>query len=102
LTQNLATTASPIYSAPTTTAATSTIIGCSFANKTNAPVTVTLSVLRSTVSYAIVSQATVPVGGTLVAIGSEQKVVLIANDVLQASSSVANAIDVMVSVLEIT
>ena len=83
----------------------STVMLCniSFANTSNAPITVSLTINRppSTVAF-IVKQSTVPVGGTLVAIGSEQKVILQANDTLQGSASVANACDTLVSVLEIT
>jgi hypothetical protein len=79
-----------------------TLIGMSCANTTSSPVTADAYVTRSAVNYYLVKGATVPVGGSLVIVGGDQKVVLITSDVLKVVSSVATSIDVVTSVLNIT
>ena len=54
------------------------------------------------VDYYMVKSATVPVGGALVPIGGDQKLVLEPTDVLKVISSLAASADVIVSLLEIT
>ena len=79
-----------------------TVIGMSCANTTTSPVTVDAYFTRSAVNYYLVKGATVPVGGSLVIVGGDQKVVLIASDALKVVSSTASSIDVVTSVLNIT
>jgi hypothetical protein len=79
-----------------------TVIGMSCANTITSPVTVDAYVTRSAVNYYLVEAATVPVGGSLVLVGGDQKVVLITGDALKVVSSTAASIDVVTSVLNIT
>ena len=79
-----------------------TLIGMSCANTTTSPVTVDAYITRSAVNYYLVEGATVPVGGSLVIVGGDQKVVLITSDALKVVSSTAASIDVVTSVLNIT
>ena len=79
-----------------------TVIGMSCANILTSPVTVDAYFARSAVDYYLVKGATVPVGGSLVIVGGDQKVVLITSDVLKVVSSTASSIDVVTSVLNIT
>lgn len=79
-----------------------TVIGMSCANTTTSPVTVDAYFTRSAVDYYLVKGATVPVGGALVIVGGDQKVVLVTSDVLKVVSSAASSIDVVTSVLNIT
>ncbi len=79
-----------------------TVIGMSCANTTTSPVTVDVYITRSAVNYYLVEGATVPVGGSLVIVGGDQKVVLIASDALKVVSSTAASIDVVTSALNIT
>ena len=79
-----------------------TLIGMSCANTTASPVTVYAYVTRSAVDYYLVKGATVPVGGSLVIVGGDQKVVLITSDALKVLSSAAASIDLFTSVLNIT
>lgn len=79
-----------------------TVIGMSAANTTASPVTVSAYVTRSGTDYYLIKSATVPVGGTLVIVGGDQKVVLITSDTLKVVSSAAASIDSVVSVLNIT
>ena len=79
-----------------------TLIGMSCSNTTASPVTVDAYVTRSAVDYYLVKGATVPVGGSLVIVGGDQKVVLITSDALKVLSSSAASIDLFTSVLNIT
>lgn len=79
-----------------------TIIGLSFANTTAAPISVSAYITASAVDYYLIKNATVPVGGTLVVVGGDQKTVLVTGDVLNVVSSAATSADVITSVLNIT
>jgi hypothetical protein len=79
-----------------------TIIGLSLANTTTSPITVSAFITASAVDYYLIKDATVPVGGTLVVVGGDQKTVLVTNDVLKVISSTAASADVITSVLNIT
>lgn len=79
-----------------------TVIGLSCANTTTSPVTVDVFFTRSAVDYYLVKNATVPVGGSLVVVGGDQKLVLITSDALKIVSSAASSIDAVTSVLNIT
>jgi hypothetical protein len=84
----------------------STIIGMSISNRTTAnTITVSAYLLDSSNSYTpvyIVTNATVPIGGTLVVVGGDQKMVLKPNDSVQVISSVASSADVILSALELS
>lgn len=79
-----------------------TVIGLTCANTTSSPVTVDVYVTRSAVNYYIVKTATVPVGGSLVVVGGDQKLVLQGTDALKVVSSAASSVDVLASMLVIS
>lgn len=79
-----------------------TIIGLDIANTSASPITADAYITRSAVNYYIVKGATVPVGGSLIAVGGDQKVVLITGDALKVVTSAAASADVITSVLNIT
>ena len=79
-----------------------TVIGLSCSNTSVSPVTVDVYITRSSVNYYLVKGATIPVGGSLVIVGGDQKTVLITADILKVLSSTATSIDVITSVLNIT
>ena len=79
-----------------------TIIGLSLANTTTSPITVSAYITASAVDYYLVKDALVPVGGSLVVVGGDQKTVLVTNDALKVISSAASSADVITSVLNIT
>ncbi len=94
------TAASTIYTTPT--GATSTIIGLTIANVYTTPVYVNVLVSISGVDYYLIKAAVVPLGGALVPVGGDQKLVLEAADSIKVSSNAAASVDVIVSALEIT
>jgi hypothetical protein len=69
----------------------------SCANTTNFLITCSVTVTRSGVVTFIVRSADVPAGGSLICAGDDQKIVLMAGDVVQVQSSLANSIDAVVS-----
>lgn len=79
-----------------------TLIGLTAANTSNADVNVDVFFTRSAVDYYIAKGALVPVGKTFIAVGGDQKVVLITGDALKVKSSAANSVDTIASVLNIT
>jgi hypothetical protein len=85
-----------------------TVIGMSIANITGSQVTVDVKIESDTSdtetnsNVFLIKDAPVPSGGTLVPIGGDQKVVLQATDVLKVQCDTANAVDTIVSILEIT
>ncbi len=97
--KNVGTSAATIYTCPSATQ--TTIIGLSVANTTTSPITCDAYITRSSVDYYLIDVATVPVGGSLVIVGGDQKVVLQVGDVLKVVTSAASSADVVCSLLEI-
>ena len=85
-----------------------TIIGMSIANITSSQITVDVKIESDTsdtetnANVFLIKDAPIPVGGTLVPVGGDQKIVLQATDVLKVQSDTANSADTVLSVLEIT
>ena len=79
-----------------------TIIGLSLANVAATQVNVTVEIFDGVNSTRIVKDAPIPVGGSLVAIGGEQKVVLVTGDSVRITSNTASSVDAALSLLEIT
>jgi hypothetical protein len=79
-----------------------TIIGLDVANTTTSPITADVYITRSAVDYYLIKSAVVPVGGSLIVVGADQKVVLITSDALKVVTSAASSADVVTSVLNIT
>lgn len=81
---------------------TTTAIGLSIANTSNVGVNVDVVLDNSTAQFYIVKTAPVPVGGALIVIGGDQKVVLEAGDSIQVKSDTATSVDAVFSILETT
>ena len=96
--KNANTTAQTVFTAGAGVQA--TVIGMTVANLTTAPVSANVFITAGGTDYFLVKEATVAVGGSLVPIGGDQKVVLEATDALKVSAT-ANC-DVICSVLEIS
>ena len=97
--KNVGTSAATVYTCPSSTQ--TTLIGLSMANTSTSPITTDAYVTRSAVNYYLVKGATVPVGGSLVIVGGDQKVVLQSSDVLYVVNSAATSGDAFASLLEI-
>lgn len=98
--KSVGTSAVTIYTGPAATA--TTIIGMTVANTSASAITVDVYITSSAVDYYLVKGANVPVGGSLVPIGGDQKVVIETGTVVKVVSSAASSADVVMSILEIS
>ncbi len=85
-----------------------TVIGMSIANIVTSQITVDVQLDASgrtsgaEDSVYLIKAAPVPVGGSLVVIGGDQKVVMEPGDVIKVTSDTASSADVVISHLDIT
>jgi hypothetical protein len=86
-----------VYTCPSVTQ--TTAIGLSLANTSTSLATVSVTILRSSVTTHVIKNAQVPVGDTLILFGGDQKLVLQSADQLKVQSD--NSVDVILSILEI-
>lgn len=98
--KNVGTTAVSVYTGAASTQA--TVIGMTVANTSANLITVDVFITSGGVDYYLVKGANVPVGGALVPIGGDQKVVIETGDILKVQASAASSADVTMSVLEIS
>ncbi len=98
--KDVGTSAATVYTCPSATQ--TTVIGLSVANTSASPITTDVYITSSAVDYYLIKSGVVPVGGSLVVVGGDQKVVLEAADVLKVLTSAASSADVVASVLEIS
>lgn len=98
--RNVGTSPVTVYTCPASTQ--TTLIGLSVANTSVSPITTDVYITSGGLDFYLVKAATVPVGGSLVIAGGDQKVVLEAADALKAVMSAASSADVVASLLEIT
>jgi hypothetical protein len=98
--KSVGTSAATVYTTPSATQ--TTIIGMSLANTTTNNITADVYITSGGVDYYIIKNGLVPVGGALIPIGGDQKVVLEPTDALKVISSAASSVDVVCSFLEIT
>ena len=95
------TSAQTVYTAPAST--TSTVIGMTLANVSTGGVSADVQLVKSGgTSFYLAKSAPVPLGGTFVVVGGEQKLVLETGDRIDVTSDTASSIDTIVSVLEIS
>lgn len=85
-----------------------TIIGLSIANRASSQITVNVELDASgrtsgaEDSVYLVKAAPIPVGGALVVVGGDQKVVMEPGDAVKVTSDTASSADVVLSHLDIT
>ena len=79
-----------------------TVIGLTIANTTTVAIEVDATLNDGTNDCYIVKNAPVPAGGALVAVGGDQKVVMMPGDSIKVKSDTATSADVIMSILEIT
>jgi hypothetical protein len=93
--KNVGTTAVTLVTCPAAQQLVVNQLSC--ANITGLNVTCSVTVTRAGVTVFIVNSATVPANGSLICAGDDQKIVLMAGDILRVQSSAANSIDAVVS-----
>ena len=104
VTTSIGTSANTVYN-PTASGIQSTLIGMTVANRATAPVSVSVQLdkggLGTNVGY-IIKDGIIGVGGALIVVGGEQKLVIERNDKLTVTSNTSSSADSTISVLEIT
>ncbi len=88
------------YTVPSSTSVAA--VGLTAANMTTGAITVDIMLNDGTNDTYIVKAAPIPAGGTLVAVGGEQKVVMNTGDSIKVVSNTAASCDVILSLLELT
>ena len=79
-----------------------TVIGLTISNTTTSVIEVDATLNDGSNDFYIVKNAPVPAGGSLVAVGGDQKVVMMPGDSIKVKSDTATSADVIMSILEIT
>ena len=79
-----------------------TLIGMTVANRVSAVISIDVTLIDASNTTYIVKAAPIPVGGSLIVVGSDQKIVLITGDNVSVLSNTASSADVIMSFLEIT
>ena len=79
-----------------------TLIGMTIANRVSSVISVDVQLHDGSNSTYIVKAAPVPVGGSLIVVGGDQKIVLIVGHKIIVTSNTASSADVIMSFLEIT
>jgi hypothetical protein len=77
-----------------------TVIGMTVANITANQIKASVKLTSGATTCYLIKDAPIPVGGSLVAIGGDQKLVLEAADILKVVCDTANGADAIVSYLE--
>ena len=90
--KNIGTADSAVYTCPSATQ--TTIIGMNLANTTTGSVLANVTLLNDDGdSCFVVKNAPIPNGGSLVAVGGDQKLVMEANDIIKVSSDTTSSVD---------
>jgi hypothetical protein len=98
---NTGTSAITVYTCPGATQ--TTVIGMSLCNLTPNPISANVALTTSGgTTFFMLKSANIPVGGALVPVGGDQKLVLEAGDYISVQSDTASSIDTILSVLEIS
>ena len=79
-----------------------TVIGLTIANTAASVILVDATLNDGTNDFYVVKAAPVPVGGSLVIVGGDQKIVMMPGDSIKVKSDTATSADVIMSILEIT
>ena len=99
--RNIGTSATTVGSYTVGSGKATTIIGLSLSNVSINNVTISVTHFDGTNTTYLVKNAPIPVGGSLVIVGGDQKVVLLPNDYIQVVSSSASSVDAYMSILEV-
>jgi|APCry1669189534_1035231.scaffolds.fasta_scaffold08398_7 hypothetical protein len=92
----------PVALVTVPSATTETIIGLSVANTSASAITFSAYITRSATNYYIINNAMLQTGQTFIMSGGDQKIVLVASDVLNIVTSAASSADAIASVLQMT
>lgn len=102
LSQNVGTTATAIGAYTVAANTTVVVVGLTVTNKTGSSVAANVYINDGSANTYISANAPISSGSSLVAVGGDQKLVLITGDKVYVESSAASSVDAVLSILEIT
>jgi hypothetical protein len=102
LSQNIGTSAINVGSYTVGANTTVVVVGLTVTNKTGSSVTANVFINDGAANTFVTANAPISSGSSLVAVGGDQKVVLLTGDRIYVESSAASSLDAVLSILEIT
>jgi len=102
LSQNIGTTATQVGSYTVAANTTVVVVGLTVTNKTGSSISANVFINDGAANTYVTANAPISSGASLVAVGGDQKVVLLTGDKIYVESSAASSIDAILSILEIT
>ncbi len=102
LSQNIGTTADAIGAYTVAANTKVVVVGLTVTNKTGSSITANVFINDGAANTYISANAPISSGSSLVAVGGDQKLVLITGDKVYVESSAASSVDAVLSILEIT
>jgi hypothetical protein len=97
---NIGTSSYSLYTVPALTQ--TTVIGLSLANVSSSSITASAAITRSGATTYLIKNGPIPIGGSLIVVGLDQRLVLQVGDILSFISDTASSLDVVCSFLELT
>jgi hypothetical protein len=102
LSQNIGTSATAIGAYTVAANTTVVVVGLTVTNKTGSSITANVFINDGAANTYVSASAPISSGSSLIAVGGDQKLVLITGDKVYVESSAASSIDAVLSILEIT
>lgn len=102
LSRDIGTTATPIGSYTVAANTTAVVVGLTVTNKTGSSITANVYINDGAANTYVLANAPISSGSSLVAVGGDQKVVLLTGDSMYVESSAASSVDAVLSILEIS
>jgi hypothetical protein len=102
LSQNIGTSAIAVGSYTVAANTTVVVVGLTVTNKTGSSIAANVFINDGAANTFVTANAPISSGSSLVAVGGDQKVVLLPGDKIFVQSSAASSLDAVLSILEIT
>ena len=102
LSQNIGTSAIAVGSYTVAANTTVVVVGLTVTNKTGSSIAANVFINDGAANTFVTANAPISSGSSLVAVGGDQKVVLLPGDKIYVQSSAASSLDAVLSILEIT
>ncbi len=102
LSQNIGTTATAVGGYTVAANTTVVVVGLTVTNTTGSSISANVFVGDGAANTYVTANAPISSGASLVAVGGDQKLVLVSGDKIYVQSSAASSVDAVLSILEIT
>jgi hypothetical protein len=102
LSTNVGTTATQVGSYTVAANTTAVVVGMTVTNKTGSAITANVWLNDGASNVFVTANAPISSGASLVAVGGDQKLVMVTGDKIYVQSSAASSVDAILSILEIT